>query len=65
MRPGSRRTFLLGAGAAGAAVAVSVPDAARASGGRPLRLLTTYIAGVGRHAPAALAAGLGEGEPVA
>ena len=66
MTPESRRAFLLGAGgAAGAAVAVSLPIAARANGKRPLRLLTTYVAGVGRYAPNASMTRLAEGEAVA
>ncbi len=66
MRPGSRRAFFLGAGAAaGAVVAVTTPAAARAGQGRRVHLLTTYVAGIGRHAPAALAAQLSAGEAVA
>lgn len=63
MTPESRRTFL--GGAMGAVAAAALPVAARAGEGRRVRLLTTYVAGVGRHAPAALAARLGAGEAVA
>lgn len=62
---GSRRTFLLGAGSiAGVTVGATMPDAARASGGRQLRLLTTYVAGLGRYASAASTTRLVEGEAV-
>lgn len=63
----SRRAFLAGAGgvAVGAAAVALPATAARASEGRRLRLLNTYVAGIGRYAPAASTARLREGEAVA
>lgn len=68
MTAASRRAFLAGAGGAvGAVAAVALPAAAPAqgAGGRPLRLLATYVAGIGRNAPASLARALALGEAVA
>lgn len=64
--PESRRAFLTGAGGVvGTAVVVALPaTAARAREGRRLRLLNTYVAGIGRYAPAGSTARLSTGEAV-
>lgn len=63
MSTASRRNFLAAASGAGAA-ALAVGTQAAGAEAREVALLSTYIAGIGRHCGSAVASRLEPGEPV-